>query len=197
MPLDHGQQALLIVDMQTSFLAANGVIARTRGALSGSEDLVKRTACLVDQARTRGMPIVYTRHGYRADYADADLLMRRDEAARREKALVAGTADAEIMAELAPLADDVVIDKNRYDAFRCTSLDAELRRRDVTELLIAGILTNVCVETTARAAYDRDYAVVVVAGCTAARTETLRRNAIDSLVASRLARAVSELDVPT
>jgi len=72
---DRGQPALLVVDMQESFLGQAGVIARLRGALPGATNLVRRTAQLVRRARSSGVPIFYTRHGYRADYADADLLI--------------------------------------------------------------------------------------------------------------------------
>jgi len=183
-------RALLVVDMQRTFLETTGVIARLRGSLPGSADLLSRTERLVSQARSRGMPVIYTRHGYRPDYADADLLMRRDERARENGALIAGSPDAAIMPQLNP-DDGVIIDKNRYDAFRDTTLEAELRRQGAVELLIAGVLTNVCVEANVRAAYDRDYDVVVLADCTAARTEALHRNSIGGLVQSKLARAMN------
>lgn len=123
--------------------------------------------------------------------------MRRDEHARRNGALIADTWDSDIVSELAPQRNDLVIMKNRYDAFRSTSLDEELRLRGVTELLVAGVLTNVCVETTARAGYDRDYHVIMIEDCTAARTLDLHRNAINGLTKSKLASAMTCHDATT
>lgn len=186
----QSRRALLVVDMQRTFLGVTGVIARLRGSLPDSANLLWRAERLIIHARSLGVPVIYTRHGYRPDYTDADLLMRRDELAQKNGALIAGSPDAAIMPQLNP-DDGLIIDKNRYDAFRNTALDAELRQRGVVELLIAGVLTNVCVEANVRAAYDRDYDVVVLADCAAARTEALHRNSIAGLVQSKLARAMN------
>jgi nicotinamidase-related amidase len=175
--------------MQRSFLSPAGVIARLRGPVPETEQLLQCTSDLIIRARSAGIPIIYTRHVYRSDYADADLLMRSDERAQKAGALISGSTDADIMPEFAPI-NEVVIDKNRYDAFRGTILDEELRRHGIRELLIAGVLTNVCVEANIRAAYDRDYPVVVLEDCSAARTQTLHHNSIAGLVQSRLARAM-------
>ena len=86
---------------------------------------------------------------------------------RESNALIAGSWDAEIVAELAPQPGDVVIDKSRPSAFYGTQLEPVLTSLGVRNLVMAGVTTNICVETTARDAGQRDYHVHVVSDATA------------------------------
>jgi ureidoacrylate peracid hydrolase len=83
-------------------------------------------------------------------------------------AFVTGSWDAAIIDALEPKPDDTIVNKNRYDAFLRTDMEAILRALDATSLLISGVATNVCVESTARAAEMRGYSVTVASDCTSA-----------------------------
>ena len=85
--------------------------------------------------------------------------------------LLVGTWDVEIIDDLAPVEGDVIVDKNRYDAFLYTDMEVVLRALGVTSVLVTGCATNVCVESTARAADMRDFTVAVASDCTTTQAE--------------------------
>ena len=90
-------------------------------------------------------------------------------------------ADAEILDELAPRDDEVVIRKKTYDAFLDTPLEAELRRRGVRQVVIAGVLTHMCCETTARTAFCRGFEVYLPVDGSASRSEALHLGSLTAL----------------
>jgi nicotinamidase-related amidase len=91
------------------------------------------------------------------------------------------TWDTAVLAELDVRADDVVIDKCRFNAFQATSLQMVLRSRGIDELHVAGLLTNVCVESTVRSARELDYDVTVLADCVTTRSERLHNASLESM----------------
>ena len=87
--------------------------------------------------------------------------------------------------------DDLVVDKVRFDAFQWTSLEPLLRGLGVTELMICGVVTNICVETTARSAFMRDFPVTLLEDCCAAKTRRLHELAVEVLSSYELAEIAS------
>jgi isochorismate hydrolase len=85
------------------------------------------------------------------------------------------------MPEIAPLGEDKVVQKNRYSAFYGTDLEEHLRKLGVTDLLIAGVMTNLCCETTARDAFVRDFRVFFLADGTATATQDFQRATLRNL----------------
>ena len=160
--------ALLVVDMQNGFLEPEGSMARIgmphdelRSAQPGCERLVR-------SAREAGVPVIFTRYVYQAGFVDGGLLANELVPQMKEvDALVAGTWDAEIVASLAPQTGEVVIDKSRPSAFYGTQLEPVLTSQGIRSLVICGVTTNICVETTARDAGQRDYRVHVVSDAVA------------------------------
>ena len=159
--------AVIVVDMQNGFVHPEGSVARLGMELVEREAVILENAALLEEARRFGIPIVYTRHVHRPDYIDAPPLVR--ERFTEVQGLLAGTWDAEIHDALAAQPGDVIVDKNRYDAFLYTDMEVVLRALGATSLLITGVATNVCVESTARAADMRDYRVSVATDCTMRR----------------------------
>ncbi len=92
--------------------------------------------------------------------------------------MVGGTWDAEITPELAPLPGEYIIDKQRYSAFYQTNLELALRNLGITSVIITGVTTNICVESTVRDAFFRDFKVTVVEDCTGAVDDLMQRGAI-------------------
>lgn len=175
--------------MQNSFCSPEGALYRSYGEpIPDLGGLVGRIAGLVAQARERSVPILYTRQSHRPGYPDVGgPVARHRDRLIATGALLRGSWDAEIVDELTPNPDEVVVDKIRYDAFHATELDPLLRMRGVRRLILCGVVTNACVETTARSAAMRDYQVVVVPSCCGSRTEEFHRMSIAGMEAFGIA----------
>jgi ureidoacrylate peracid hydrolase len=159
--------AVLVIDMQNGFCHPSGSLPSAGRALPGMPAVIAANAQLIAAARTAGLPVIYTRHVFRPDLLDvprrvAGLLP--DE----PKPLVRGSWDAEVIDELKPMEGDRIIDKNRYDAFLYTDLEVVLRAMGVRRLLVTGVVTSVCVESTVRSAEQRDFDPYVASDCTSA-----------------------------
>jgi isochorismate hydrolase len=148
--------ALIVIDMQKYFLTPN-----EHAYLPAGVAVIPNVAKLRGAFRDRGMPVIYTRHGHekKKDHAQmgrwwADMLMASDPL-------------ADIVDELKPRIDEVVVRKHRYDAFWETGLREHLAERGVTHLVITGVMTHLCCETTARSAFMSDLEVVMTVDGTA------------------------------
>jgi ureidoacrylate peracid hydrolase len=167
-------RALIVVDMQNGFCHPAGSLPRLGMALAGAESAVRQAAVAVRQARAAGVPVIYTRHQYRPGRADEGQRLSDlsgDLAAMG--GLAAGSWDAAVVDELGAGPDDLYIDKVRFDAFLWTSLDPLLRGLGTESLVVCGVVTNICVESTVRAAFMRDYRVTLLADGCAAQTPRL------------------------
>ena len=153
--------ALIVIDMQNAFLREDYSlgIAETQepfaAALPGS-------VRLVDAARSAGVPVVYTRYVYLPGNEDQLDPVGRLEGTEKSPRLVAGTVDIEIVDELAPIEGEIVLDKSRPSAFYGTRLEPYLTARGIRSVVICGVTTNICVETTARDAAQRGYRTYVI-----------------------------------
>ncbi|GAA1851005.1 nicotinamidase [Pseudonocardia ailaonensis] len=181
--------ALLLVNMQNSFCAPAGVMYAPFGpALQDIDEIIERCAEVVAFARAAHTPVIYFRQVFQPGYADYGPLephVQRLLVARG--GLTAGTWDAAIVDGLKPADGDLVVDGNRRDAFYGTSLEILLRSMGVRHLALAGVATNSCVETTARSAAVRDYAVTVLADCTTSRSSGHRRLSLTTMSEYRIA----------
>lgn len=170
MPLELAgadRTALLVIDMQNGFCHPEGSFAGLGLDVSMCTAAIAPCARLVAAAHAAGVPVIYTRYVYRADYKDGGILVQEVLPALAEvKSLAAGTWDADLVDELVPTDDDFVLDKNRYSAFYGTGLEPILTSLGVRNLVMTGVTTNMCVETTARDASQRDYRVFVVSDAT-------------------------------
>ncbi|MDQ8044420.1 MAG: isochorismatase family cysteine hydrolase [Solirubrobacteraceae bacterium] len=164
--------ALLLVDVQNAFLDPGGLVARMAGGVLESTytDTIEPTATLIAAARSAGVPIIYTQHAYQPDYSDAgfigtEIFARRfaDAAVPDEaKSLSTGSWEADIFPALAPEPGDIMLPKNRFDAFLGTPLEQHLTRLGIDTIVVAGLVTTICVESTIRDAAMRDYRVHAV-----------------------------------
>jgi ureidoacrylate peracid hydrolase len=178
--LDLDRTALIVVDMQNAFASPGGMLDLAGIDVSPARDVVANAALVCEAARLAGLPVVYLTIGYPPDLSTAGgedspnphkelaLCLMRERPELRGKLLTFGTWDFEIVPELAPLSGDVVIVKSRYSGFHGTSLDSVLRSRGVRNLLMVGIASNVCVESTLRDAYFLEYWPVLVGDATMA-----------------------------
>lgn len=169
MELGTDKTALMVIDMQNAFCHPKGSLETQRGFdTSALQGAVAPCRILVQAARAKSLPLIFTQYVYRADYADAGWRMR--EATPEvigSGSLAAGTWDVDFVEGLRPQAQDFVVQKNRPSAFYSTPLESYLRSMAIESLVICGVTTNICVETTARDAGQRDYRTFVVADATA------------------------------
>ena len=181
-------RALLVVDMQNGFCHPEGSFARIGMGLEGAEAAVRNAAVAVAQARRAALPVVFTRHLYRPGRADEGSSLKGNSPLLAAlDGLDATSWDAQVMDELGCGPDDLVVDKVRFDAFQWTSLEPLLRGLGVAELVVCGVVTNLCVETTVRSAFMRDFPVTLLADCCAAKTRRLHELSLEVLTSYELA----------
>jgi ureidoacrylate peracid hydrolase len=167
MLLQSDGTALIVVDMQNGFCHPEGSFAKLGLDVSMTNAAIGGCRRLIEAARNAAVPIVFTRYVYRPDYRDGGVLVHELMPALKDaNSLAAGTWDAEIVEELAPASEDFVVDKNRYSAFYGSGLEPILTSLSIGSVVICGVTTNMCVETTARDASQRDYRTFVVSDAT-------------------------------
>jgi ureidoacrylate peracid hydrolase len=172
--VDFAKSALVVVDMQNAFASPGGLLDLAGIDIAGAAQVVRVIGSLLDAARSRGMPVVYLQTGYKPDLSNGGgasspnprketaLCLMRARPELKGKLLVEGTWDFEIVRELAPRPEDLVVLKTRYSGFANTTLDSVLRAREIRNLFFVGIATNVCVESTLRDAYFNEYWPILV-----------------------------------
>ncbi|MBN1756265.1 isochorismatase family protein [bacterium] len=163
MKLEPPHSALLVVDMQNYFVEPGGNIF-----LKASREILPQIKCLLGAFRKAKLPVIYTRHEHHPDGRDAGAMGWWWKDMIKE-----GSTESQICSQIAPLPDDKVITKHRYSAFYNTDLEIILRGAGIKDLLIAGVMTNLCCETTAREAFMRDFRVFFLADATASMTEQM------------------------
>src|SRR6267154_4673561 len=171
--LDTAHTSLVIIDMQRDFLEPGGF-----GAVLGNDvSLLRRTIApnrrLLEAARRAGLTIIHTREGHRPDLADLPpakkvrgrLAAGIGDPGPMGRILVRGEPGHDIIPELYPMAGEPVIDKPGKGAFYQTDLELMLHNRAIDTLLVCGVTTEVCVNTTVREANDRGFRCIVLADC--------------------------------
>jgi nicotinamidase-related amidase len=167
--------ALLIIDMQRDFLEPGGfgaALGNDVGMLRRAIEPIRR---VLAAARDRRMPVIHTREGHRPDLADLPpakrergrLATRIGDLGPMGRILVRGEPGHDIIPELAPVAGEPVVDKPGKGAFYATDLEAMLRNRGIAQLIVCGVTTEVCVNTTVREANDRGFDCLVLEDCVA------------------------------
>ena len=171
--IDPRETAVIVVDMQNDFGTDGGLLASKGLPIEAARATIEPTARVLDAARAAGMTVVYLKMEFKRDLSN----LGGSGAPNREKHLgfgigvgdflIEGTWNTDIVAELAPEPGDVLISKHRYSGFFETDLDDVLREREIKNLVFVGWTTSVCVESTLRDAFFRDYRCLVLSDCTA------------------------------
>lgn len=161
--------ALLLIEYQNDFVREGGVQHDAVKAVMADTDMLAHSRAVVGAARKRGVTILHApiafADGYPEIPADAYGILA---GIRQAQAFRKGSWGAEIADAMVPIDGDIVIEGKRgLDCFASTNLDFILRQRGITDLAIAGFLTNCCVESTMRSAYERGFRVVTLTDCTA------------------------------
>ncbi len=158
-----GRCALLVIDMQNYF---DSIALEIKKNLLG----------IIDTCRVKGMRIVFTRHGHKDVCKDGGMLTEwwGDN-------IMYGSDQWQLMPEFKPKKEDLIIDKNRYSTFFNTNLDEILRSDGIEELIITGVMTNCCCETTARDGFVRDFRIFFVSDATATVNDDLHVSTLKNL----------------
>jgi nicotinamidase-related amidase len=168
-----GKTALIVIDMQRDFLLPGGFGESLGNDVEQLLKVVPPLADLIAAARATGIMVIHTREGHEPDLSDCPpAKLNRGAPSKRigddgkyGRILIRGEYGHDIVDELAPIDGEIVIDKPGKGAFYATALQDVLTGAGITQLLITGVTTEVCVHTTTREANDRGYECLVVSDC--------------------------------
>jgi nicotinamidase-related amidase len=183
--------ALVVIDMQRDFVDPGGFGEALGNDVSLLRKAIAPTGRVLEAARKAGILVIHTREGHRADLTD---LAPAKKARGRLKngigdpgpmgrILVQGEYGHDIIDELKPAPGEPVVDKPGKGAFYATDLDTILRTRGIHQLIICGVTTEVCVNTTVREANDRGYDCLVLSDCVASYFPEFQRVALEMIKA--------------
>jgi nicotinamidase-related amidase len=170
--VDH--TALVIIDMQRDFIEPGGFGASLGNDVSLLSAIVPACQAMLKAWRGAGGLVVHTREAHSADLSDCppakrnrgNPSLRIGDVGPMGRVLVAGEPGNQIIAELAPVDGEIVIDKPGKGAFYGTLLQSMLAQRHITHLLFMGVTTEVCVQTSMREANDRGFDALLLTDCT-------------------------------
>jgi nicotinamidase-related amidase len=178
--VDASKTAVVLIEYQNDFTSEGGALHGAVQASMESTGMIKNTQGVVAAARAAGVTIIHspiqfapgyheiTRHPYGILKGVVD-----------STAFVKGTWGAEIVEDVAPADGDIVLEGKRgLDAFGSTNLDFILRSKGIETIALGGFLTNCCVESTMRSAYERGYEVVTLVDCVSGTSAEEHDNAI-------------------
>ena len=165
--VDPKHTALIVVDVQNDFCHSEGAFGRRGRDMSSVQSMVHTLVDLIAKARTANVPIIFVRTSH-GTWTNSDVwLERAKDVSVSEIPICSDSSWGAEFYTVKPEPGDKIVVKHRYSAFYSTDLDVVLKARGIKTLVLTGVATNVCVETTARDAYQRDYYVVLVDNCSA------------------------------
>ncbi|MBV9931532.1 MAG: pyrimidine utilization protein B [Alphaproteobacteria bacterium] len=163
------ETALIVVDMQNAYASPGGYLDLAGFDIGGAAAVIDQTAKVLTVARGAGMTIVYFQNGWDEEYREAGgpgspnwhksnaLKTMRDRPELQGKLLARGGWDYDLVEALKPQPGDLVLPKPRYSGFFNSQLDSTLRARGIRNIVLVGIATNVCVESTLRDGFFLEY----------------------------------------
>jgi len=177
-PVSVSQTAVIVIDMQNAYASPGGYLDLAGFDISGADRVIRNTKGVLEVARAAGMPVIYFQNGWDADYVEAGgpgspnfhksnaLKTMRERPELQGTLLAKGTWDYALVDELTPQPGDIVLHKTRYSGFFNSQLDSTLRSRGIRNIVVVGIATNVCVESTLRDGFFLEYFGIVLEDAT-------------------------------
>jgi ureidoacrylate peracid hydrolase len=181
--IDTAMTAVIVVDMQNDFGSDGGMFHRAGIDISMIRSAIPPTKRTLEAARAAGIQVIYLKMAFKPDLSDAGPtdspnyvrhlrpgaeLGKAVQApdGREGRILIRDTWNTDILPELQPNGDDVVLYKHRFSGFFETELDSVLKRLGISYLVVTGCTTSICVESTIRDAMFRNYSCVLLSDCT-------------------------------
>jgi nicotinamidase-related amidase len=188
---DKSSVALIIIDMQRDFMEAGGFGETLGNDVSLLRAIIPKTKSLLEGFRHAKLPIIHTRECHLPDLSDLPLAKRdRGDPSLRigdlgpmGRILVQGEDGADIIPELYPTPDEIVIDKPGKGAFYATQLADILKEKGIKHLILAGVTTEVCVQTTMREANDRGFECLVAFDATESYFPEFKASTLEMITA--------------
>lgn len=183
--------ALLCIDFQRDFMEPGGFGESLGNDVSTLRTAIEPTRAVLAAFRERGWTVIHTREGHRADLTDlfpakrdrGNPSLRIGDEGPMGRLLVRGSTGHDIIPELAPIDGEVVLDKPGKGSFYATDLETILRARGIAQLIVTGVTTEVCVQTTVREANDRGFESLILADCTGSYFPEFHASALDMFAA--------------
>jgi nicotinamidase-related amidase len=183
--------ALLIIDMQSDFIRPGGFGEMLGNNVKRLEPAIEPTRRVLEAFRSKHLKVIHTREGHRPDLSDCPptkkargkLKIGIGDQGPMGRVLVRGEKGHDIIAELAPLPTEPVIDKPGKGAFCATDLDLMLKNLGIRSLIVTGVTAEVCVQTTVREANDRGYECLVLSDCVASYFPVFQAVALEMIKA--------------
>jgi ureidoacrylate peracid hydrolase len=165
--LARADTALIVIDMQNAYFSADGSLAKYGFDINGCRSALPGCKRLLAAARTAGLPVVFTAHVYKPDFSDGGFIVHEILPGLKEaKSSVDGKWESELAPDFQPRPGEKVFKKNRFSAFYQPEFEPYLRSKGIKSVVICGVTTNICVESTARDAAQRDFRTFVVSDAT-------------------------------
>ncbi len=180
---DAAGTAVIVVDMQNDFGSEGGMFHRSGIDISSIRKVIVPTSNVLAAARKKGIQIIYLKMGFNEDLSDLGREEYRNRISHLRKIhvgdtvttptgdkgriLIRDTWNTDIITQLQPQPDDIVIYKTRFSGFYQTALDSILKHLEKKYLIFTGCTTSICIESTVRDASFRDYLPIVLEDCTA------------------------------
>jgi nicotinamidase-related amidase len=180
MPIDPKTTAVVLIEYQNDFTTEGGVLHGAVSEVMDKTGMLANTADVVDAARSAGASVMHAPIAFAAGYGELSahpygILKGVVDG----QAFVKGSWGAAIVDQLTPEQSDIVIEGKRgLDTFASTNLDFILRSKGITTVALGGFLTNCCVESTMRSAYENGYEVITLSDCVAATSVEEHDNAL-------------------
>ncbi|MBR2118139.1 MAG: isochorismatase family protein [Afipia sp.] len=177
-PLSTDETALIVVDMQNAYASPGGYLDLAGFDVTGTKPVIAAVAETIEISRKLGLTIVFFQNGWDAEKQEAGtpdspnwwksnaLKTMRARPELDGQLITRGTWDYELVEKIKPLPGEIVLPKPRYSGFSGTQLDGMLRARRIRNLLVVGVASNVCVESTIRDAYFLEYFPIMVKDAT-------------------------------
>jgi nicotinamidase-related amidase len=180
--IDPARTALFAIDFQRDFCAPDGFSAKVGSDMSTMEPAIDAALDVISAARKAGLRLVFMRVITRNETDPAVLkrLMERRGRSGGQALCRAGTPGADYY-RVKPEPGDIEIEKIRFDSFIETDLDEQLRANGIDTLIVTGVSTDCCVDSTSRSAFQRDYDVFVVADACAAGSSHMHNGALSAM----------------